>query len=189
MSKTYEVYPTTSYIPSKEEIGKLAEKYLNTFLEKENIEEEYKKKLKVTNSTLRFSDKNYVNRKNICMIDTEYDAYQLNIKEGNAIFVFFHRFIPLYIEILKDTLINTKYESEFEKIVKLNNSWTVKRTMWQPVLSNILYGFIAIAIAELTNGLIYSDDGAWDFKETPLKAEEFLPILLNATIDEILRYN
>ena len=37
MSKTYEVYPTTSYIPSKEEIEKLAEKYLNTFLEKENI--------------------------------------------------------------------------------------------------------------------------------------------------------
>ena len=86
MSKTYEVYPTTSYIPSKEEIEKLAEKYLNTFLEKANIKEEYKKKLKVTNSTLRFSDKNYVNRENICMIDTEYDIYQLNIKEGNAIF-------------------------------------------------------------------------------------------------------
>lgn len=43
MSKTYEVYPTTSYILTKEEIGKLAEKYLNIFLEKENIKEEYKK--------------------------------------------------------------------------------------------------------------------------------------------------
>ena len=64
MSKIYEVHPISSSIPSKEEIGKLAEKYLNTFLEKENIEEEYKKKLKVTNSTLRFSDKNYVNRVN-----------------------------------------------------------------------------------------------------------------------------
>ncbi|WP_289103819.1 hypothetical protein [uncultured Fusobacterium sp.] len=45
--------------------------------------------MKITNSTLKFSDKNYVNRENICMIDTEYDAYKLNIKEGNAIFVFF----------------------------------------------------------------------------------------------------
>lgn len=89
MSKTYEVYPISSYIPSKEEIGKLDEKYLNIFLEKENIKEEYKKRMKITNSTLKFSDKNYVNRENICMVDTEYDAYKLNIKEGNAIFVFF----------------------------------------------------------------------------------------------------
>ncbi|MDH6459363.1 hypothetical protein M2102_003014 [Fusobacterium sp. PH5-7] len=37
MSKIYEVHPISSSIPSKEEIGKLAEKYLNTFLEKENI--------------------------------------------------------------------------------------------------------------------------------------------------------
>lgn len=27
MSTTYEIYPTSSYIPSKEEIGKLTEKY------------------------------------------------------------------------------------------------------------------------------------------------------------------
>lgn len=45
--------------------------------------------MKITNSTLKFSDKNYVNRENVCMVDTEYDAYKLNIKEGNAIFVFF----------------------------------------------------------------------------------------------------
>lgn len=187
MSKTYEVYPTTSYIPSKEEIGKLAEKYLNTFLEKENIKEEYKQKLKVTNSTLRFSDKNYVNRENICMVDTEYDAYNLNIKEGNAIFVFFHKFTQLDIEVLEETLVNTNYENEFEKIVNLSYTWTVKRTAWQPVLSNILYGFIAIAIAELTDGIIYSGDGAWNIEIFPIKAKEFLPILLDATIERILR--
>ena len=111
MSKTYEVYPTTSYIPTKEEIGKLAEKYLNIFLEKENIKEEYKKKLKVANSTLKFSDKSYINRANICMVDTEYDIYQLNIKEGNAIFVFFHNYNDLYIEflILKMKSMKKKY--------------------------------------------------------------------------------
>ena len=65
--------------------------------------------------------------------------------------------------------------------------WSIKRTAWQPVLANILYGFVAIAIAELTNGLIYSDDGDWNFKEISLKAEEFLPMLLNATIEQILR--
>ena len=182
MSKTYEVYPTTSYIPTKEEIGKLAEKYLNIFLEKENIKEEYKKKLKVANSTLKFSDKSYINRANICMVDTEYDIYQLNIKEGNAIFVFFHNYNDLYIEFLISDL-----EKEIYKTIKLGYMWSIKRTAWQPVLANILYGFVAIAIAELTNGLIYSDDGAWNFKEIPLKAEEFLPMLLNATIEQILR--
>ena len=54
MSKTYEVYPTTSYIPSKEEIEKLAEKYLNTFLEKANIKEEYKKSWKLLIQLLGF---------------------------------------------------------------------------------------------------------------------------------------
>ncbi|MCF2674785.1 hypothetical protein [Fusobacterium varium] len=187
MSKTYEVYPTTSYIPTKEEIGKLAEKYLNIFLEKENIKEEYKKKLKVANSTLKFSDKSYINRANICMVDTEYDIYQLNIKEGNAIFVFFHNYNDLYIEFLISDLKNEINEKEIYKTIKLGYMWSIKRTAWQPVLANILYGFVAIAIAELTNGLIYSDDGAWNFKEIPLKAEEFLPMLLNATIEQILR--
>ncbi|WP_279119514.1 hypothetical protein [Fusobacterium varium] len=40
MSNPYGVYPITSYIPSKKEIEKLAEKDLNIFLEKENIKEE-----------------------------------------------------------------------------------------------------------------------------------------------------
>lgn len=188
MSKTYEVYPTISYIPTKEEIGKLAEKYLNIFLEKENIKEEYKKKLKVANSTLKFSDKSYVNKANICMVDIEYDIYQLNIKEGNAIFVFFYNYNELDIEFLISTLKNKNNEKEIYKTIELGYMWSIKRT-WQPVLANILYGFVAIAIAELTNGLIYSDDGAWNFKEMPLKAEEFLPILLDATIEQILRYD
>ena len=123
------------------------------------------------------------------MIDTEYDAYQLNIKEGNAIFVFFHNYNDLDIDFLISDLKNESNEKEIYKTLELGYMWSIKRTMWQPVLSNILYGFIAIAIAELTNGLIYSDDGAWNFKEIPLKAKEFLPILLNTTLDEILRHN
>ena len=76
---------------------------------------------------------------------------------------------------MEETLVNTSYENEFEKIVKLSYTWTVKRTAWQPVLSNILYGFV-IAIAELTDRIIYSGDRVWNIEIFPVKAEEFLPI-------------
>lgn len=50
----------------------------------------------------------------------------------------------------------------------------------------IYYGYVTIAIALLTDGVIYSDDGAWDFSCFPIEAGEFMEKYMNVnTIDDV----
>ncbi|WP_189072162.1 hypothetical protein [Deinococcus sedimenti] len=51
--------------------------------------------------------------------------------------------------------------------------WYFRRSAGQPALINILYGCLASALAELTHGVVYSDDGAWDFERFPALPQEF----------------
>jgi len=51
--------------------------------------------------------------------------------------------------------------------------WYFRRSAGQPAIINLAYGLIAASVAELTNGFIYSDDGAWDLERFPAIPEEF----------------
>jgi hypothetical protein len=51
--------------------------------------------------------------------------------------------------------------------------WTFRRSVGQPAIINVAYGFIAAALAELTEGIIYSGDCAWDYERFPCRAQEF----------------
>lgn len=46
-------------------------------------------------------------------------------------------------------------------------------------MASLFYGYIAIALAKLTDGFIYSDDGAWEYSYFPMHAEDFEKIYLN----------
>ena len=65
---------------------------------------------------------------------------------------------------LKQQIINCKYE------------WYFRRSAGQLPVTNIIYGHLAAAVAQLTDGFIYSDDGAWHDNIFPIKADEFLGI-------------
>lgn len=51
--------------------------------------------------------------------------------------------------------------------------WYFRRSAGQPALINLAYGYLAAVLAELTDGLIYSSDSAWDYERFPCRAEEF----------------
>lgn len=70
-------------------------------------------------------------------------------------------------------------KNQIETSLKIGYMWNVKRTMNQPAIISIYYGFLAIAIAALTDGIIYSDDGGWDSRCFPLGAEQFMDEYLN----------
>jgi hypothetical protein len=46
--------------------------------------------------------------------------------------------------------------------------------MGQPAIINLTYGLLAGCLAELTNGLIMSDDSAWDWSLMPATGRDFL---------------
>lgn len=51
--------------------------------------------------------------------------------------------------------------------------WNFRRSAGQPAIIHVVYGFIAAAFAELTNGFLYSDDSAWDYQRFPATSAEF----------------
>jgi len=52
-------------------------------------------------------------------------------------------------------------------------SWYFRRSMGQPAIISIAYGFLAAALADLTAGSIHAEDGAWDAARFPATAAEF----------------
>ena len=52
--------------------------------------------------------------------------------------------------------------------------WAFRRSAGQPAVINLSYGLIAAAFAELSNGFVFSDDGAWDYASFPTNANRFL---------------
>ncbi|WP_227428922.1 hypothetical protein [Psychrobacter sp. I-STPA6b] len=61
-------------------------------------------------------------------------------------------------------------------IEKHNQSWTFRRSAGQSAIICISYGLIACAVAELTDGILFSDDGAWDYHYFPCDYSEFLAV-------------
>ncbi|WP_027482471.1 hypothetical protein [Deinococcus pimensis] len=45
--------------------------------------------------------------------------------------------------------------------------WSFRRSAGQPSAIVLLYGLLASATAELTHGVVYSEDGAWDAERFP----------------------
>jgi len=66
-----------------------------------------------------------------------------------------------------------------EKCFESGFYWAFRRSIGQPAIINLSYGLIAAAFTELTNGLIFSDDGAWDYAIFPTSADRFLQSYFN----------
>lgn len=52
--------------------------------------------------------------------------------------------------------------------------WSFRRSAGQPGCINILYGIVSGCLATLTNGIVYSDDGAWDYQRMLISGKDFL---------------
>jgi hypothetical protein len=50
--------------------------------------------------------------------------------------------------------------------------WYFRRSVGQPAIINFAYGILAATLAELTDGIIYSDDCAWESERLPATASE-----------------
>jgi len=52
--------------------------------------------------------------------------------------------------------------------------WFVRLFAGRPGIIAVAYGLIGASIAQLTGGLLYSDDGGWDYERFPAEYESFL---------------
>lgn len=63
-----------------------------------------------------------------------------------------------------------------QQIIDCGYEWHFRRSAGQPPLINIAYGHLAAAVAGLTNGYIYTHDGAWNDQIFPATAEQLLEV-------------
>lgn len=61
-----------------------------------------------------------------------------------------------------------EHEAILSKAKALDRMWSFRRSMGQPPIINLSYGLIAGALAELTGGLVFSGDSAWDYQRLPV---------------------
>ena len=50
--------------------------------------------------------------------------------------------------------------------------WNFRRSMGQPAIISFAYGILAGLLAELTEGVVVSDDSAWDYARFPATSHE-----------------
>ena len=71
------------------------------------------------------------------------------------------------------SLIEMREKELVKKCFENKREWHVKKWANQAWISSIAFGFIASSFAELTDGIIYSSDGGWDYQIFPATSKEF----------------
>lgn len=175
MSITFSVFPLKKEVPSFQEVLDLSTKKINKFLKDYGVnfdakievrllakENNLEKKIELDASAKW--DEDYYAWFSVATISGGTDSYYWELSDEEK------------SDNLEEFLRRTSDESR-QKLVKdsLENKveWNFRRSAGQLPITNIAYGFIASAFAELTGGFIYSDDGGWDYQIFPATSEEF----------------
>lgn len=188
MSTCFEIIPANRSIPNCDELIRYSVALFREFLKKEKITH----RIDISVRAVTADNKIVTNPGALVLNEKGYTAFNLN-GEGE-VYVFFNELTDWDREIWNEEIQeNENAQAIREKIemgLEIGYSWSAKRTMGQPAIVSLYYGYLAIAIAALTDGIIYSDDGAWDWSRLPMEGKafetEYLDIenIQNATIKE-----
>lgn len=177
MSMSFEIFPTTKKKPKCDEIIKYSVQLFTEFLKKKKISQG----IDITTREVTADNEVYINPISLVLKENYHTVFNLN-GEGE-VYVFYHELSDLDKDFWNEEIQENKNaQSMKEKIdanLEIGYSWSVKRTMGQPAIVSLYYGYLAIAIAILTDGIIYSDDGAWDYSRLPIEGKIFKTEYLN----------
>ncbi len=157
--------------PNCDEIIRYSVELFSEFLKKEKISQG------IDIDTREVTADNAVHTNLISLVLKEDSHTVFNLNEEGEVYVFYHELSDLDKDFWKEEIQeNENAQSMKEKIdanLEIGYFWSVKRTMGQPAIVSLYYGYLAIAIAILTDGIIYSDDGAWDYSRLPIEGNVF----------------
>lgn len=171
MSMSFEILPTKRKMISCDEIVKCSTQLFRRFLNKEKILHN----INIITKEVTENNEVHISPAILTLKENFYTVFNLN-EEGKA-YVFYHKLTKLDKDFWNEEIQNNnRAYSLREKIdanLKAGYFWSVNRTIGQPAIVNLYYGYLAIAIAVLTDGIIYSDDGAWDYSRLPAEGKAF----------------
>lgn len=194
MSTSFEVFPTKRTIPRCDEISEYSVRLFDEFMQKEKIACD----VKLTIREVTVDGKQNLSSVNLSPVNltSKEECYTVfNINGKGEIYVFYHELGEIDTEAWNEEMPLNKNAQRIEENIyaslEMGHSWSIKRTMTQPAIACVFYGYLAIAIAILTEGIIYSDDGAWDYSCLPVMGsifrDEYLD--LNKVKDTVVKEN
>ncbi|MDQ0115155.1 hypothetical protein [Paenibacillus harenae] len=168
MSTTFEVYPTTAYIPRIAELLTLANDKLLSFLRPFDLKISPVIGARIGETFIDRSSSN-----SFCtQWKTEYAWFFITPDEHGGGTDAYYRIVEEHtLEIWNEYEDAGDRYGEVLKSLSVGHYWTFRRSAGQPAIINLCYGLLAAALAELTGGFIFSDDGAWS--GPPIQATEF----------------
>ncbi|MGN0160576.1 MAG: hypothetical protein ACI4AQ_04220 [Lachnospiraceae bacterium] len=177
MSMSFEIFPTKKRKPNCDEIIKYSVELFIEFLEKEKISQG----IDITTKEVTADNVIYTNPISLVWKENSHTVFNLN--EEGEVYVFYHELTDLDKDFWKEEIQENENVHSMKEKIDANSEigyfWSVKRNMGQPAIVSLYYGYLAIAIAILTDGIIYSDDGAWDYSRLPIEGNVFKTEYLN----------
>ncbi|TYP78229.1 hypothetical protein [Paenibacillus methanolicus] len=168
MSTTFQVYPTTANIPRLTELLELANEKLHAFLRSLELEITPVIGVRIGEATIESGSSSTLTAR----WDADYAWFFVTPSEdGGGSDAYFSTVDELVNDMWKEYEDKEGPYAEVFKSLSIGHYWELRRSVGQPAIINATYGFLAAALAELTNGFIYSDDGAWP--GPPKRAEQF----------------
>jgi hypothetical protein len=182
MSTTFETFPTKTIDITFGQVINTSERHLNNFLVGIGVSNTIKLKVNIHDN-----DEKYVNNVNFDdkfeWSNNEYawfaiegrpggtDAYCDQIHGSNI-----DAEHPWWkLELLEEnnkTIQNIKEKLDKSKF--LNRYWRFRRSAGQSGIIVLTYGLISASVAELSDGILWSDDGGCDVQRFPASSEEFI---------------
>ena len=178
MSTTFEAYPSSKDIPSFNDVLTLSNKYLIDKLKMHNIGDDYIIDVKIMKEQTHEVVQLEKSSPAVWMTDDEYAWFTVNELPGGCDAYVYSFSDALEIERWNDEFKDNErargIETKMRKCFETGFYWVFRRSAGQPAIINLSFGLIAAAFAELTNGFVFSDDGAWDYALFPTNANLFL---------------
>jgi len=185
MSVTFSVYPLKKEIPTFQQVAYLATKKLNNFLKSYQIDFEAELNLVLVSWKDDIEKWDEVDLSAPAIWDNESEYIWFKVCSFNrGINVHYWELderekLDYMEEILGCADSNFSEEKKEEKIELVRRcfenkrEWHVKKWANQYWITSVAFGFIASSFAELTDGIIFSSDGGWDYQIFPATAKEF----------------
>lgn len=177
MSMSFEIFPTTKRKPNCDEIIKYSVELCVEFLKKEKISQG------IDITTKEVTADNVIHTNPISLVWKENSHTVFNLNKKGEVYVFYHELTDMDKNFWKEEIQENENAQSIKEKIDANSEigyfWSVKRNMGQPAIVSLYYGYLAIAIALLTDGIIYSDDGAWDYSRLPIEGNVFKTKYLN----------
>ena len=175
MSTNFYVYPGKKYIPSFAELLDISNERINAFLTNLEGVRSVIVDVEVHNSTDHSQIKFNMNDKLIWNDDSY--AWFFIRGVGGGTDSYYYKTTELDKETWKEEIdTNIKAQQLRETInrsMSIGYHWSFRRSAGQPSIINLAYGLIAASLAEIIDGFVYSDDGAWDYNCFPALAHDF----------------